>query len=136
MSGKSEPVFHDDLQHRQQARNMRNAQWAFADLVLQHGTVWFCWWDKDRRHADASTHRANLYVTGLITGVDLLDWMNRHEDWWQIGEWCDSQYAAPVQLTEVGKVAIQNRHLYDMEPVYWGLADPGHCAIPAEQVTA
>lgn len=136
MNSVSEPFFHDDEHHRQLARRLRDSQWAFADLVLEHGTVWFCWWDKARRHADVSARAANLYVTGLLDGVELLNWTRQHADWWQIGEWCDARYAAPVQLTEVGKAALQNRQLYDMEPVFWGLVEPGHCAIPAEQVTA
>lgn len=135
MSKESEPIFHDEANHRQQARQIRNHQWAFADLVLEHGTVWWCWWDKDRRHLDRS-RPANFYVTGLIDGVEMLNWTERHPDWWQIGKWCDAHYAAPVQLTEVGKAALQNRQLYDMELVHWGLVEPGHCAIPAEQVPA
>jgi hypothetical protein len=126
------PKFHDDLEHRAQARRMRDAQWAFADLVAEHGTVWFCWWDKARRHDDREKRPANLYVTCLISGCEMLSWIDKHADWWTVGDWDDARYAAPVSLTEAGRAALQDRQRFDMEPVDWGMVEPGHRAIPAE----
>jgi hypothetical protein len=133
MTDKPQPVVHEDEEHRQMARRMRDTQWAFADLVAEHGTVWFCWWDKARRHHDAAKRAPNLYVTCLISGMEMLEWMRAHEDWWVIGKWDDARYAAPVELTEAGRAALANRAAYDMEPVDYGLVEPGHRSTPAER---
>lgn len=108
---------------------MRDAQWAFADRVAEHGTLWFCWWDKAHRHKGARP--ADVFVTGLIDGLEYLDWMNRHPDWWNIGKWQDDRYAAPIQLTEAGRAALAERAKYDMEPVFGGMVDPGWKIFPA-----
>lgn len=130
----AEPEFHDDAQHREMARRMRDGQWQFADRVAKHGTVWFCWWNKDRRHVPP--YPDDVEVRGLIDGLEILGWLRSHDDWWVIGEWDDARYAAPVQLTDTGRKALAERHLYDLEPVDYGLVEPGHRAIPAERVPA
>lgn len=127
-----EPIFHSDPESRADARRMRDEHWRFADLVAEYGTVWFCWWDKARRH-DRESRPADVYVTCLITGVEILNWLESHEDWWIIGEWDDVRYAAPVSLTPAGKAALKKRDQYDMEPVDYGFVEPGHRAIPAER---
>jgi hypothetical protein len=125
----SAPVLKEDAESQAMARRMRDGHWAFADKVLEQGTVWFCWWNKARRHV--APYPADVVVTGLIDGLELLDWLKGHEDWWIIGEWDDARYAAPVQLTEIGRRALAERHLYDLEPVNWGLVEPGYTAVPA-----
>jgi len=111
------------------ARHLRDSQWAFADKVARLGTVWVCWWNKNRHH-DYNNHPDDLEVYGLIDGIELLEWMNSHKDWWIIGEWSDDRYAAPVCLTEKGRIALAERKKYDMEPVTGGLVEPGWQATP------
>jgi len=117
--------------HREMARVARNHQWEFADRVAKQGTIWLCWWNKNRRH-DYHNHPDDLVVCGLIDGMELLEWLNSHKDWWIIGEWSDERYAAPVSLTDAGRAALAEREKYDMEPVTGGLVEPGWQAIPAE----
>lgn len=129
-----EPVLHDDAEHRDMARTIRDRQWRFADQAAEHGTLWFCWWDKGRRHQGKD--RPDLWVSGLIDGLEILSWLDKHPDWWIIGKWDDAQYAAPVQITEAGRQALAERERYDLEPVDWGLVEPGHRAIPTERQAA
>lgn len=114
---------------RKIARSMRDMQWEFADLVAKHGTIWVCWWDKERRHPEPRPD--NVYVTGLIDGCELLEWLRSHRDWWVIGKWRDDRYAAPIRLTPKGRRAIKQRWRYDMEPVTGGMVDPGWIVTPA-----
>lgn len=114
---------------RETARRARDEQWVFAERAAEFGTVWACWWDKDRRHKGKELPR-DLFVFCLIGGTEMGDWLNRHPDWWEIGKWDDARYAAPVHITEAGRAALANRAAYDMEPVYGGLVDPGWQAIP------
>lgn len=125
----AEPVFHDDVEHREMARTIRDRQWLFADRVAAAGTLWFCWWDKARRHDGKD--RTDLWVSGLIDGMEILGWLEKHPDWWIIGKWDDAQYAAPVTITDAGRAALAERDAYDLEPVDWGMVEPGHRAIPA-----
>ena len=112
--------------------------------ALAPNPLWICWWNKDRHHkpspraqyADGSGYRDDLLVCGLIDGMELSEWLNSHKDWWVIGEWSDERYAAPVTLTDAGRVALANRELYDMEPVTGGLAEPGWVATPAKRRVA
>jgi hypothetical protein len=113
---------------RQMARRIRDGQWDLMERTAKLGTLWFCWWDKARRHDPPAD---DVLVTGLISGMELLDWMKRHEDWWIIGEWDDARYAAPVQLTDAGRAALAERAKYDMEPVYGGMVEPGWVCTPA-----
>lgn len=118
---------------RAMARQMRDHHWRFADRVAAAtGPTWLCWWNKNRHH-DTAKAPADLVICGLIDGMELLGWLNSHPDWWIIGEWSAERYAAPVQLTDIGRAALQNRELYDMEPVTGGLVEPGWTCIPAER---
>lgn len=116
-------------QQREIARIMRDSQWAFAEKAAKHGTIWVCWWDKDRRHRTEPLPD-DLVVHGLISGMELLEWLGSHPDWWKIGEWSDERYAAPVSITEAGRAALAEREKYDMEPVIGGLVEPGWQAVP------
>jgi len=111
---------------RDDARRMRNAHWSFMEKIAEFGTVWFCPWDKDRRHRNPAP---DVEVDGLI-GYGILDWMASHPDWFERGEWNDNRYAAPVRLTPAGVTALENWHTYDMEPVNGGLVEPGWIATP------
>lgn len=99
---------------------MRDAQWAFAEKVATHGTVWFCVWNKARRPELVDEQRH-----GLIDGLEMLEWINSHPDWWVLGEWSDERYALPVQLTDTGSASLADRARYDLEPVTGGLVEPG-----------
>jgi len=115
---------------RAMARHMRDRQWEFADRVAELGTVWVCWWNKNGRH-DEKTAPPDLYICGLIDGLELLEWLGSHCDWWTIGEWSDERYAAPVSLTDAGRKGLAEREKYDMELVRGGLVSPGWCCMPA-----
>lgn len=124
---------------RQMARRVRDYHWSIMEKVNQHGTLWCCWWDKARRYMKRDGKGVmrehapdDVQVFGLIAAVEFLDWTKRHPEWWAIGEWSDERYAAPVSLTDAGRDALTNRHLYDMEPVTGGMVEPGWQAIPAE----
>lgn len=119
-------------QQRQMARQMRDWQWKFMEKVARLGTLWVCWWNKDRHH-DEENAPEDLEICGLIDGSELLGWMNSHRNWWRIGKWSDKRYAAPVRLTPAGKKALKNRRKYDMEPVTGGMVEPGWQAIPAKK---
>jgi hypothetical protein len=112
---------------RQRARADRDRQWGFMEQVARCGTVWFCPWDKARRH-DMKNLPPDVYVSDLFD--PLRDWMGRHTDWWIVGEWSEEKYARAVQLTHAGRAALANREKYDMEPVYGGLVEPGWKCVP------
>jgi hypothetical protein len=114
---------------------MRDSEWEFMERVAKLGTVWVCWWNKNRHH-DVKTAPPDLLICGLMDGTELSDWLNSHKGWWVIGEWSDERYASPVSLTDVGRQALENRALYDMEPVTGGLCEPGWTAIPAKEKAA
>ena len=128
----AEPRTLTDADSRERARRMRDSQWAFADRVAAAGTVWVCWWNKNRRHDTSKALPDDLLVLCLISGMELLEWLNAHPDWWAIGEWSDARYAAPVSLTEAGRAALAQREKYDLEPVTGGLVEPGWQATPIE----
>lgn len=116
---------------RQMARRMRDQQWGVMERVERIGTLWICWWNKNSHHDERRARLpADLHVCGLIDGVELLEWMKSHDDWWEIGEWNDGRYAAPVRLTDAGRAALADRSRYDMEPVTGGLVEPGWIATP------
>lgn len=124
---------------REDARRQRDSQWEFMERATVAGTIWVCWWNKNRHHgpspdaqyADGSGYRGDLLVCGLIDGCELAEWLNSHPDWWDIGEWSDDRYAAPVTITAVGRTAFAEREKYDMEDVTGGLVEPGFVCTPA-----
>ncbi|TIW28725.1 MAG: hypothetical protein E5V63_04415 [Mesorhizobium sp.] len=125
---------------REMARHIRNHDWQIMEKTNLLGTLWCCWWDKNRHFQkyDSTTGRYvesipdDVQVFGLIDAMEFLEWTKQHPDWWTIGEWSDERYAAPVSLTDAGRAALANRAAYDMEPVMGGLVEPGWRAIPAE----
>jgi hypothetical protein len=132
----SEPKWLTSDTQRAMARRMRDHQWEVADRVAKLGTLWVCWWNKNRRHDDTKPLPDDLLVCGLIDGNELLEWLNAHKDWWVIGGWSDARYAAPLSLTDVGHAALAEREKYDMEPVTGGMVEPGWQAIPGPRIRA
>lgn len=134
----SEPRVLSTPEDRQMARRMRDGHWSIMEKVDRLGTLWCCWWDKKGKFSKGSfaegrisTAPADVYVFGLFDASEFLEWTKRHPDWWIVGEWSDERYAAPVSLTDAGREALRNRHLYDMEPVTGGMVEPGWIATPA-----
>lgn len=110
---------------RDSCRRMRNQHWLFMEQIRDAGgLMWFCPWDKYRKHgADG------VMVDGLI-GWGLLNWMCSHKDWFKRGGWSEKRCARPVRLTEAGLAALENWWQYDMEPVEGGLVEPGWICTP------
>ena len=134
---KEPPRWLNDPEQRATARRMRDWQWTFMEHVDTVGTLWCCWWNKDSHFsAEEVAATPDLWVFSLINGVETLNWINAHPDWWTVGEWVPERYAAPVSLTDAGRKALAERHLYDMEPVVGGLVEPGWQALPAEKETS
>jgi hypothetical protein len=111
---------------RQVARNIRNAQWRMMERIAEHGTLWFCVWNKEGREEKSDEMRCCL-----LSGMDYLAWVDAHPDWFIKGEWDEERYAMPLQLTDAGRAALANRSQYDMEPVLSGLVEPGTITTPA-----
>lgn len=117
---------------RENARRTREEQWQIMEGIVEHGTIWFCPWDKDRHHTGAGARPPDLVVHGLIDGMEVAHWWAvAHPDWFVVGEWSDDRYAYPIQLTEAGRRALAERAKYDMEPVFGGLVEPGWQAVPS-----
>lgn len=112
---------------RDYARWMRNHQWMFVEKIAEFGVVWFCPWDKYRKHEHPAE---NEEVDGPI-GYGILDWMCSHREWFEQGRWSEKRCARPIRLTEAGLTALANWHLYDMEPVFGGLVEPGWRCVPS-----
>lgn len=130
---KERPKRLTSLRHRAMARRMRDHQWEIADRVAKLGTLWICWWNKNRRHDTSQPLPDDLLVCGLIDGLELLEWFGTHMDWWSVGPWSDERYAAPVRLTDTGRAALGEREKYDMELVTGGMVEPGWAAMPARR---
>lgn len=133
MSGAT-PKRLTDRHSREMARGIRDSHWRFMEQVAAARVLWWCTWDKAGRHYP---HRYRtgppspfVYVSGLIDAGEIFEWIGRHNDWWRIGKWNEEAYAFPVRLTKVGREALQNRALYDMEPVTGGMVEPGWICTP------
>lgn len=96
------------------------------ERVAEHGTLWFCNWNKDRRDEGPDELR-----TSLIGGMSIGAWMDKHPDWFVAGEWSEDRRAFPVRLTDAGRAALADRSPWDMEPVTGGMVEPGWIAVPA-----
>lgn len=113
---------------REIARYVRDGQWAFMERIQAVETLWFCVWNKNRHHQ--KPYPPDLWVCCLMTGMDYLDWMKQHKDWFKVGRWSEKRYAVPVRLTDAGRKALTERGEYDMEPINGGLCEPGFTVIP------
>ena len=110
----------------QEARAIRDEQWRFMERVEELGGVWWTPWNKSRRQQLADEQR-----DCLLSGMERREWFDAHPDWWAIGEWSSEREACLIELTEAGRTALVQRHLYDMEPVTGGLVEPGWSCVPA-----
>lgn len=126
-----EPRLLTDQRARDRARYTRDLQWQLLEQISEHNPLYVCWWNKNRHHNEGDIPD-DLKVYGYITGMEMLHWLNAHPDWTEIGEWSDERYAAPVFITDAGREALSARSRYDLEPVAWGLVEPGWQAIPSE----
>lgn len=140
------------------ARRERDAQWDFMERVAREGVVWMCPWDKYGRHgrrcvnkwcrcrrfhsqgnqwecADCKTVMDQVpddkvYVFGLLGSNELFAWLDSHKDWWKRGRWSEKRCARSIRITEAGRRALRNRHLYDGELIYGGMVEPGYVVKP------
>ena len=115
-----------DRSSRLFARRQRDSQWKFMERVAREGVVWMCPWDKYSRHKDGD----GVYVFGLIGSGEFFHWLSDHKDWWKRGRWSDKRCARPIRITEAGRLALVNRVLYDMEPLFGGMVEPGYVVTP------
>ena len=127
-----EPKWLIEERDRKMARHIRDRQWEMLELIALHNPLYICWWDKAGRYKVKTNTPPDEWACGLITGMEMLHWLEAHPDWTQIGEWSDERYAAPVHITDSGRDALANRERYDMEPVEGGLVEPGWRAIPMD----
>jgi hypothetical protein len=128
---KCQPKQLDSIEHRQVARNIRNTQWRFMERCLECNPLWWCIWNKKRM-----PELEDEWRSGLLDGMELMEWIDAHRRWFRIGKWNDTRYARPVRLSPPGRVALEHRHLYDLEPVTGGLVEPGWESIPLPLNTA
>lgn len=119
------PPMRRSKRYREQARRERERQWRFMERVAEHGTLWFCNWNKNHMPQLADEDR---YC--LMSGLTITSWTNAHPDWFVFGDWDAKRYAFPVQLTDAGRAALADRGRWDMEPVEGGLVEPGWRAVP------
>ena len=150
-----------DRNSRMMARRERDAQWAFMERVAREGIIWMCPWDKHRLHGrrcitkwcESSTFEPHgeqwqcarckavmpqvpddrVYVFGLIGSNELFAWLDAHKDWWKRGRWSEKRCARSIRITEAGRIALANRHLYDAELIYGGMVEPGYVVQPLPQ---
>ena len=121
-----EPRKLTDQSAREMARSIRDEQWSIMERMLVHDPLWFCVWNK--RDLPELQGEARF---GLLGGLEIMEWFDRHPGWFNRGDWDDDRYAFPISLTEAGRTALKNRDTYDKEPVFGGLVEPGWQAIPA-----
>lgn len=149
-----------DRRSRMFARAERDSQWAFMERVAREGVVWMCLWDKYRKHGPRcgtgycrsriESHGTKfrcaecgvvidkvlddgVYVFGLLGSNELFHWLDSHKDWWKRGRWSDKRCARSIRITEAGRAALANRELYDMEPIFGGMVEPGFIVTPWPQ---
>ena len=125
----NEPKRLDDDWNREVARRTRDRHWSYMEKMAERGKLWICPWDKYRKYPDGDPE--DTVVLCLITGCEWWEWANSHKDWFKVGRWSEKRCAHPISLTDAGREALANRHLYDMEDHHGGLVDPGYVVTPA-----
>jgi hypothetical protein len=115
---------------RRRARAVRDQQWRFMERAAAAGTLWFCPWNKERRPEGPDEYR-----TSLIGGNDVAHWIEKHGDWFAVGDWDHARCACPVRLTDAGRAALVDRAPWDGEDVEGGLVEPGYVCAPARART-
>jgi hypothetical protein len=146
-----------DRTMRMIARRERDSQWEFMERVAREGIVWMCPWDKYKRHgprcpglcasksfvaigeqwrcAQCTKVMAHIpddgvYVFGLIGSNEFYHWLDSHKDWWKRGGWSEKRCARSIRITDAGRKALTEQHLYDMEPIFGGMVEPGYVVTP------
>lgn len=126
------PKLLTDNDARQRARCIRDRQWRFMERCVEHGTLWFCVYNKDRWPEKLDELRCDL-----ITGLEIQYWFEvQHPDWFIVGDWNRKRYARPITLTAAGASALRERSAHDSDPVFGGLVSPGWMAYPLESTPA
>ena len=129
MTSEGKPKILTDEESCRRARYIRDRQWRFMECIAEHRVLWFCIWNKK-----GLPQALDEWRDGLITGMEIQDWIDRHRKWFLVGPWNDERYARRVQLTKEGNQALAVREKYDMEPVFGGMVEPGWMAIPSLKV--
>jgi hypothetical protein len=115
----------NSIKDRRVARRVRDTQWHFMERCRDCNPLWWCVWNKARKPTLDDEWRS-----GLMDGMELLDWIESHFYWFDVGEWDDGRYARPVRLLPAGQEALKHHELYDLDPVRGGLVEPGYESIP------
>ncbi len=72
----------------------------------------------------------DVFVFGLIGSNEFLHWLGGHKDWWKRGRWSEKRCARSIRITDSGRKSLANRALYDMEPIFGGMVEPGYVVTP------
>ena len=131
-----EPKALESPKDREMARRIRNRQWAMLERIAERDPLWVCWWDKWGQHSQIEERPDDLEVFCLLSSNERFQWFGPggpHADWIEVGPWSEERCAAPVRITAAGRSALAARDQYDMEPVSWGMVEPGWVCIPKRE---
>ena len=106
--------FTDDERRSHIARRMRNAHWRHMERMVD-GTLYVRLWNRGRL-----PDVPDVLNMSMFSGMDFMDWVRAHPTWFEPSQWDEDRKADPFRLTEEGREALRNKHLYDMEPVPMG----------------
>jgi hypothetical protein len=110
---------------------VRNIQWRFTEWVAACDPLWFCCW-----HKRGLPEGPDEWRDGLLSGLEILQWMADHLTWLVEGEWDEQRYALPVWRTPAGREGLAVRaEADDMMPLRGGLVEPGYVVTPAIRVS-
>ena len=122
---------------RECARSWRDMCWGYMERAIQCDPLWVCLWNKNHHFSkEEQDAQSDLLVFGLIDGMEFLEWIDSHPEWWIKGEWSDERYSFPLTVTTVGREAFAHKELYDDEDVTGGLMEPGFICAPASSAAA
>ncbi len=111
---------------RDMARRVRDYHWEIMEKIAANGALRVCLWDKKRLEEQPGEVRM-----GLISGMEWMNWVRRHRNWFVVSRKHDERDAFVMKLTTAGRQALRDRAKYDMEPVEGGLVEPGWIAVPS-----
>lgn len=116
---------------RQIARQIRDEQWALMMHLAAGGVVRLCWFQFALIAPGSHILAAGLHP---VHGTELVRWIKKHRQWWQITRRASEPSTVRLSLTAVGRHALRNKGRYDMEPVEGGHGDGRWYAVPAGAV--
>ncbi len=126
----TEPRLLASKSYREAARRIRDGQWRhMEDLRESGGEYW-------RAFGGEGNVPAGVVFFGFLLWQDMAAWLHEHHDWFNIGDFDTARGANPIALTAAGLRALENRQLYDMDPVFGGAVEPGWTAIPTPSPAA